>query len=203
MINSPNHIFSEKALNDLKLINRAIDDDETAYTIIMTQYKESVYYMLLKMVGNKSDAEDLTMETFTKAFAKIKQYAPTHAFSTWLFKIASNTSIDFLRKRKELLMSIDKIETSDDGEGKYSFELNCPNENPEKALITKQKKEYTRLAINKLKPDFKILIEMRYFEELTYEEIASKTELPLGTVKARIFRAKEMLHKIIEGSGKD
>jgi RNA polymerase sigma factor (sigma-70 family) len=198
MFELPNNQFSDKAMQDLYLIKRALEDnDQEAYTAIVEHYKESVFFMLLKMVGNRDDAEDLTMETFSKAFSKLAQYTPTHAFSTWLFKIATNNCIDFIRKKKEVMFSIDKTDY-DETNNSRSITLNCPNADPEKALIKKQKQEQTRKAILKLKPIYKTLIELRYFQELSYEEIAEVTQFPLGTVKAQIFRAKEMLLKIMK-----
>ena len=106
-------VHSDKAKYDMDLVQKAIDGDQHAYGELMARYKDSIYFMLLKMVNNKSDAEDLTIEAFGKAFKNIKQYSPNYAFSTWLFKIASNNGIDFLRKKRNIIVSID-----DDGNDK-------------------------------------------------------------------------------------
>lgn len=97
----PNENLSTKAVHDFKLIRLALDNsDQKAYAELMGRYRDSVYYMLLKMVNNKDDADDLTIEAFGKAFKSLHQYTPNYAFSTWLFKIASNNAIDFIRKKK-------------------------------------------------------------------------------------------------------
>ncbi|MGM0408425.1 MAG: sigma-70 family RNA polymerase sigma factor, partial [Bacteroidota bacterium] len=106
--------LSEKAKHDYKLVRLAVKGDEKAYAELLGRYKDAIYYMLLKMVNNKSDAEDLTIEAFGKAFKNLAQYTPNYAFSTWLFKIATNNCIDFIRKKKANLISLDH--TSDDQE---------------------------------------------------------------------------------------
>ncbi|NMD01463.1 MAG: sigma-70 family RNA polymerase sigma factor, partial [Bacteroidales bacterium] len=102
---SPN--LSNKALQDYVLVQQAIKGDEKSFAELMGRYRDSIYFMLLKMVANKVDAEDLTIEAFTKAFRNLSQYSPSFAFSTWLFKIATNNCIDFLRKKKTDIISID------------------------------------------------------------------------------------------------
>jgi len=92
--------LSEKALQDYELVKKALKGDEKAFARLLSRYKDTIYFMLLKMLNNRSDAEDLTLEAFGKAFKNLHQYSPTYAFSTWLFKIASNNCIDFLRKKK-------------------------------------------------------------------------------------------------------
>src|SRR6187200_3256750 len=109
--------LSEKAQVDYKLVQLAVKGDQKAYAELMSLYKDSIYFMLLKMVNNRDDADDLTIEAFGRAFKNIKQYTPDYAFSTWLFKIATNNCIDFIRKKKKQTMSIDKsIEMNDGGE---------------------------------------------------------------------------------------
>ncbi len=101
--------LSVKAVYDYNLIRIALDNgDQKAYAELMGRYRDSVYFMLLKMVNNKDDADDLTIEAFGKAFKRLSQYAPTYAFSTWLFKIATNNCIDFIRRKKVIIYSLDK-----------------------------------------------------------------------------------------------
>ena len=109
--------LTEKGQYDYKLVLLAVEHgDQRAYAELMGRYKESVYFMLLKMVNNKDDADDLTIEAFGKAFNRLAQYTPNFAFSTWLFKIASNNSIDFIRKKRIKVTSMDTGYTTDDGE---------------------------------------------------------------------------------------
>lgn len=187
--------FSAKAKKDYELVQRALKNEEDAYEKLMSRYKDSIYFMLLKMVNNKADAEDLTLEAFGKAFMRLEQYSPKYAFSTWLFRIASNNCIDHLRKKKMKTTSIDQ---SEDDEGIATIFLTSPNLNPEQEAIRKQKMKMMRELVEKLKPQYKMLIELRYFQDLSYDEIAVKLEIPLGTVKAQLFRARTVLKDIIK-----
>ena len=163
----------------------------------MDRYKDSIYFMLLKMVNNKDDAEDLTIEAFGKAFNSLKQYTPNYAFSTWLFKIASNNCIDFLRKKKKKIMSIDNSIENKDGD-EIAIELKSDARTPEQETIRDQKIEVMRTYVKKLKPRYETLVEMRYFKEMSYEEISTELGLPLGTVKAQLFRAREFLYNLMK-----
>ncbi|MGZ4158162.1 MAG: RNA polymerase sigma factor, partial [Bacteroidia bacterium] len=185
--------LSVKAVHDYHLIRAALDKgDQKAYAELMGRYRDSVYFMLLKMVNNKDDADDLTIEAFGKAFKRLSQYTPNYAFSTWLFKIASNNCIDFIRRKKMITFSIDRTFENDEG-GEMSMDIKAEGLNPEENMVKKQKVKHMREVVEKLKPRYRILVEMRYFDELSYEEIAEKLELPLGTVKAQLFRAREFL----------
>jgi len=190
--------LSEKALQDYELVKKALQGDEKAFARLLSRYKDTIYFMLLKMLNNRSDAEDLTLEAFGKAFKNLHQYSPTYAFSTWLFKIASNNCIDFLRKKKGIMISLEndneRIEISE------TARLKSKDLNPEEKLIRKQKAILLRKVVRRLKPHYQTLVELRYFNELSYEEIAKELHLPLGTVKAQLFRARQMLFKLIEST---
>ncbi len=188
--------LSDKARHDFDLVQAALAGDENAFARLLGRYKDAIYFMLLKMVNNKSDAEDLTLEAFGKAFKNLHQYSPNYAFSTWLFKIASNNCIDFLRKKKGITIN---IETSpENSEMDLPSKLRSKDPDPEEKLIRKQKAILMRRVVRKLKPRYQTLVEYRYFREMSYEEIAKELNLPLGTVKAQLFRAREMLFKLIE-----
>jgi RNA polymerase sigma-70 factor (ECF subfamily) len=163
------------------------------------RYRDAIYFMLLKMVNNKIDAEDLTIEAFGKAFRNLNQYSPNFAFSTWLFKIASNNCIDFLRKKKSDVVSLDSggAENSEQ-DGTMPIAANVLD--PEEELIKDQKNNVMRVIVNKLKPRYRKLIELRYFKEYSYEEISAELDLPIGTVKAQLFRARELLFNILKNS---
>lgn len=192
--------LTDKALRDYKLIQMAVDlGDQKAYAELMNNYKDSIYFMLLKMTNNSDDADDLTIEAFGKAFKKLHQYTPDYAFSTWLFKIASNNCIDYIRKKKKMTFSIDKTYENEDGtEMAHNIPAQVPD--PEEHFIKKQKIKLMRDIVEKLKPRYRTLVEMRYFRELSYEEIAGEMQLPLGTVKAQLFRAREFLYNILKDS---
>lgn len=189
--------LSEKGERDLAIVSRAKDGDQAAFAELMTRYREPVYYMLLKMIKNTDDAEDLTIEAFGKAFNRIHQYTPNYAFSTWLFKIASNNCIDFIRKKRVSLTSMDHAYTNEDGES-VGMQIKSGTPDPEETFIKQQKVKTMREIVDKLKPRYKELIIKRYFEELTYEEISVELDLPLGTVKAQLFRAREFLANVMK-----
>lgn len=191
--------LSPKAQHDYKLVRRCVDHgDQNAYAELMQRYRESIYFMLLKMVNNSDDADDLTIEAFGKAFNRLKQYHPSYAFSTWMFKIASNNCIDFIRKeRKKRTMSIDTGMTNDDGEN-VTYDIESEGRDPEEELIRDQKIKAMREVVEKLKPRYKELVMLRYFKEYSYEEIAVELNLPLGTVKAQLFRAREFLSNLMK-----
>lgn len=192
------HKLSNRAEVDYELVIKARDKgDQQAYAALMNKYREPLYYMLLKMTGCTTDAEDLTIEAFGKAFKSIDSYTPDFAFSTWLFRIATNNCIDFIRKKRAPTVSMDNLYTDIDGE---NVAINIPSENldPEEIIIDRQKKETMREIVAKLKPHYKILIELRYFDEKTYDEIAEQLQIPIGTVKAKLFRAREFLSQMIK-----
>ena len=192
--------LSDKAVKDYKLVCRALNDgDQKAYAELMSRYKDSIYYMLLKMVNNRDDAEDLTIEAFGKAFKNIKQYTPDYAFSTWLFKIATNNCIDFIRKKRKMLMAIDRGIENEDGQ-EITLEVRSDGPGPDDFLMKKQRKETMKDVVDKLKPRYRKLVELRYYQELSYEEIALELSLPLGTVKAQLFRAREFLYQIMKNT---
>ncbi|MCX6271125.1 MAG: sigma-70 family RNA polymerase sigma factor [Bacteroidetes bacterium] len=193
--------LTEKAIRDYKLVHLALKNgDQGAYAELMQHYRDSLYFMLLKMTNDATDAEDLTIEAFGKAFKNLHQYTPDYAFSTWLFKIASNNCIDFIRKKKKNTFSLDKSYLDDEEGENLTSQLQSSTLDPEENYIKKQKIKLMRQVVEKLKPHYRNLIEMRYFQELSYEEIATELNLPLGTVKAQLFRAREFLYNILKNS---
>lgn len=200
-IDDPQH--SDKALVDIELVEKARAGDQAAFARLLARYRDSIYFMLLKMVGNKSDAEDLTIEAFGKAFRNIDLYSSSFAFSTWLFKIASNNGIDFLRRKRGRLVSLD-AETADetaDANATPRIAVTDDAPDPSEAMIRRQTAEKVRQVVAQLKPRYQTLINMRYFQELSYEEIAQQLELPIGTVKAQLYRSRELLFNILKAEG--
>lgn len=190
--------FSAKALEDFQLIDRAVqDNDEQAYARLMQRYKRPVYHMILKMVRNVDDAEDLTIESFAKAFKSLHKFKKDFTFSTWLFRIATNNTIDFIRRKKLNTLSISSAYTDSEGEA-VSIEVEDENLNPQEQAIKLQKEELMQIFVDKLPPKYQKLVRLRYFEELSYEEIAQELEAPLGTVKAQLHRARELLFEMMK-----
>lgn len=192
---SPN--LSDKAQHDFMLVQKAREGDQKAYAELLGRYRDAIYFMLLKMVNNPSDAEDLTIEAFGKAFKNIGQYTPNFAFSTWLFKIATNNCIDFIRKKRAATISLDQ---SNDDPNTTTVTIQSDTPDPEAHMINSQKVKLLREVVNKLKPRYRTLVELRYFKEYSYEEISQELELPIGTVKAQLFRARELLFNILKST---
>ncbi len=191
--------LTEKGIRDYKLVIKAVEDgDQKAYAELMKNYRDSLYFMLLKMTNNPNDADDLTIEAFGKAFKNLKQYTPDYAFSTWLFKIASNNCIDFIRRKKKHTFSMNEGYKEENDE--LANRLPSHTLDPEEKVIKNQKVKLMHEVVDKLKPHYKTLIELRYFKEYSYEEISQELDLPLGTVKAQLFRAREFLYNILKNA---
>ena len=189
--------FSAKALKDFDLIGKAKQGDEKAYAELMKRYKKSVYHTLLKMVRNVDDAEDLTIEAFAKAFRNLEKFDPKFTFSTWLFRVATNNCIDFIRRKRIETTSISSTYTDDNGSD-VGMDLRDGNPNPQEDVIKGQRIELVKSIVTKLPPRYQTLVTLRYFQELSYEEIAKELDAPLGTVKAQLHRARELLYDLVK-----
>ncbi|MBS1558216.1 MAG: sigma-70 family RNA polymerase sigma factor [Bacteroidetes bacterium] len=190
--------FSSKAIEDFKLIDRAVAGDDKAYAKLLQRYKRSVYHTILKMVRNVDDAEDLTMEAFSKAFRSLHRFKRDFTFSTWLFRIATNNTIDYIRKKKLNTLSIENMYTDDDGQSVGIDVQDKENLNPQEEAIRAQKEELIQVFVNMLPGKYQRLVRLRYFNELSYEEIAQELDAPLGTVKAQLHRARELLYDLVK-----
>ena len=191
--------LTEKGKRDLKLINRALEDgDPKAYNELMKLYRDPLYFMLYEKVGDQELAKDLTIESLGKAFKKLHLYTPNYAFSTWLYTVARNHCIDYLRKNKLPTISIDRMMLDEDGK-RNTFDLISKDLNPEQVMEKKQRIAILRQIVNQLKPKYRDLVKLRYFKELSYDEIAEHLDVPLGTVKAQLHRSREQLFKIMSG----
>lgn len=190
--------FSDKALKDFKLIDHAVNEgDEQAFAELMERYKRPVYHMILKMIRNTDDAEDLTIEAFAKAFKNLHKFKKDYTFSTWLFRIATNNTIDFIRKKKLNTFSLNTSFTDDGGES-VTIDVEDKNLNPQEETIKGQKIELVRMFVSKLPPKYQRLVRLRYFDELSYDEIAKTLDAPLGTVKAQLHRARELMYDLVK-----
>lgn len=190
--------FSDKALEDFKLIDQAVvEGDEQAFAMLLERYNRPVYHMVLKMVRNVDDAEDLTIEAFAKAFKNLHKFKKDFTFSTWLFRIATNNAIDFIRKKRLDTMSIDTSYTDDNGQA-VGFDVEDKNLNPQEVAIKSQKIELIQMFVTKLPAKYQRLVRLRYFDEFSYEEIAKELDAPLGTVKAQLHRARELMYDLVK-----
>lgn len=178
---------------DIELIRMALAGDQQGYREILKRYRAPLYNLLFRMVHNKMEAEDLVQEAFIKAFGALSTFNDEYAFSTWLFKIAINNCIDHFRKKRLKTFSLDKPIDAKDGE--IRRELPDVTYQPEYTLLSKEKTLLIEQAIQNLPEKYRVSIILRHTEEKSYEEISQILNIPLGTVKARIFRAREMLKK--------
>ena len=180
-----------------ELIKKAIEGDESAYKNLLENYRGAIYNLLYKMVRNKEETEDLVQEAFMKAFKALPSFNEEYAFSTWLYKIAVNNCIDHMRKKKLQTYSINKPVQSKDGE--LDREFPDTSMSPDKSILSDERASIIETAIDELPENYKTAIILRHSEEKSYEEISKILNIPLGTVKARIFRAREMLKKKLKG----
>ena len=189
---------NEKAQRDYQLVLAAREKgDQRAYADLMRFYREPIYLMLLRMTHNPTDADDLTIDTFGKAFCQLHTYTPSNTFATWLFAIASNNGIDYIRRRHLSTVSLSDITVHNDDDS-YDYPLPSQDANPEEALICSQRGELLRDVVRQLNHRYRTIVEMRYFQELSYDEIAQKLSMPLGTVKNQLRRARQLLAEILK-----
>jgi RNA polymerase sigma factor (sigma-70 family) len=178
---------------DEVLISDALNGEQEAYQELLNRYQKTVFHIVVKIIRNSDDAQDLVQETFMRAFNTLESYRSEFRFSTWLCKIAANCSIDYLRKKKIKAYSMDKpFETKN---GTVEVEIEDKGANPEETLLRKQQMISIEEAIESLPPKYKQVIIYRHHDDKSYEEISRIMSIPIGTVKARIFRARELLKK--------
>src|SRR5688500_14123828 len=189
--------FSDKAIEAFSLIDISVSGDDADYGRLLQRYKRAVYHVIVKMVSNVVDAADLTIESFAKAFRSLHRFKKDFTFSTWLFRIATNNTIDFIRKKKLNTLSIENTFTDDDGQS-VSIDVEDENLDPQEETIKAQKSELIQIFVDKLPPKYQKLVRLRYFHELSYEEIAEELDAPLGTVKAQLHRARELMFEMVK-----
>ncbi|HOJ05350.1 MAG TPA: sigma-70 family RNA polymerase sigma factor [Bacteroidota bacterium] len=197
MYQTPDERREQSRIEDKALIAAALAGEQDAFKRLMKKYHNAITHLVIRMVGSGDDVEDLTQEAFIKAFNSLASFNEEFAFSTWLYKIATNNCIDYLRKRKLRTISIDRpLQTSD---GEQHYEIPDDSHLPDKPILQRQQTNTIQSAIEALPEKYRLVIVMRHQEEKSYEEIAEQLDLPLGTVKAHIFRAREMLYKQLRG----
>ncbi len=177
------------------LIQDALAGNQQAYAEIVNRYKDQIYHLIFRMVKDNAQADDLTQETFIKAFNALASFNSEYAFSTWLYKIAANNCIDFFRKKKLQTYSLNSPIKAKDGDIQRDFPDST--QEPESGLISKEQTNQIKSAIEKLPKKYREAILLRHINDKSYEEIAEHLDIPLGTVKVRIFRAREMLKKML------
>ncbi|MBO6574288.1 MAG: sigma-70 family RNA polymerase sigma factor [Rhodothermales bacterium] len=190
---NPQTTPSQSSEQDRELVAAALSGRQSAYQELMEKYKGALTRHVQRMVRSSTEIDDLVQECFIKAFSALKSYSSDYAFSTWLYKIATNHTIDYLRKKRLQTFSIDRpIQTKD---GEVEYEIPDTDYRPDRHIVQDQRRELIQEAIDALPPKYHTVIVMRHQQEKSYEEIARELDLPLGTVKAHIFRARALLYK--------
>lgn len=190
--------FQERSPEMYKKVMLAKEGDQKAMAFLLERYKKSLLSMILKMVRNLDDAEDLTIEVFEKAFRNLYRFDATYAFSTWLFRIGTNHTIDFLRQKRLRTTSIHG-EISDGRGDTFSIDIASRDSDPQELLLRKQSHENLREIVAQLPAMYQALIRMKYFEEMSLEEIQKEINIPINTIKIRLFRARNLIMGILEG----
>jgi RNA polymerase sigma factor (sigma-70 family) len=175
------------------LIQEALKGDQKAFRSLVSRHQASVYHIIVRMVRDKELADDLVQETFMKAFSSLRSYRSEYRFSTWLYKIAANSSIDHLRKKRIQALSLDA--PVDTGDGQVGIEVPDYTYHPDEEMVRREQSVSIAEAIAALPEKYRRVIIARHQEDKSYEEIAAELKVPVGTVKARIFRARELLKK--------
>jgi RNA polymerase sigma-70 factor (ECF subfamily) len=186
---------------DQELVRKALNKEQKAYSRLLSRYHDNIFYYILKMVGDKTHADDLTLESFDKAFQNLNKYDEQYAFSTWLYKIAKNCTIDFVRKRKLNSLHISYGPDEESSINENTLYSGTPN--PEENMIQQQEELRLMKYIESMKPKYRKLIELRYIKEYAYEEISEELNIPIGTVKVQLFRAKNILAEMLLASSDD
>ena len=174
-------------------IKRAKENDQKAFNFLLDTYWDDVYGFQLKRIQNENDAEDITIQTFSRAFDRIETFDENYKFKTWLITISKNIHIDLLRKEKN---SISQVISNDD---KSVYQILDESPSPEDELIIEQHLVKLLRDIKKLKPHYQEIINLRYFQELSYKEISIQLKEPINNVKVKLLRAKKLLAEIIQG----
>ena len=187
-------------MTDAELVQSALAGSEEAYADLLRRYERPVFTLVLRMVRDRSAAEDLAQEAFLKAFDRLATYDPERKFSSWLFKIAHNTAIDRLRRREVHTVSLDEPVGEEPDAPLRAVEdtaAETPEQAAERAALSRA---FTRV-VGRLRPEYRQVVLLRYQAGLEYGEIAEETGFPLGTVKTYLHRARKELAELLESEG--
>jgi len=185
--------------DDTEILQRCREGDERAYREIIQRYQRRVFSLAFRVVRRTEDAEDVTQETFVRMFRAIDRYDPARPFAAWLFTIASRLCIDHLRRRRVRPISL--FQRDPETQEERTIEVVDPGLKPDEETSRLEEERHTRELIDSLPPHYRIVVMLRHQQDLSYEEIAEAMKLPLGTVKARIHRARALLKQRLEGEG--
>lgn len=191
-----NEDFQRSAAEDVATVRHILNGEGDVFHILEKKYRRLITSLIRKMIRNDSDVEDLVQEAFIKAYIGLSSYQPEFPFSAWLYRIASNTCIDFLRKRRVQTISIDAPITADDGE--MHIEIPDTSYLADAHIFAEERRQLLRQALENLPEKYLRVMKMRHDEELEYQDIADRLEIPIGTVKALIFRARKRMYDALK-----
>ncbi|MCX7736049.1 MAG: sigma-70 family RNA polymerase sigma factor [Candidatus Kapabacteria bacterium] len=183
--------YNQGQEDDKKIIKIILDGNKSAFSLLQKKYKPLITSLIRKMIKNEDDVQDLVQETFIKTYNSLDKYQETYPFSSWLFKLASNHCIDFLRKKRLTTISLQFQNSESDEEQEYEI---VDNSNmPDSEILSNERTIIIKEAISQLPDNYQLIIHLRHEEELDYQEISERMNIPLGTVKAHLFRARKIL----------
>ncbi|MBW3563245.1 MAG: sigma-70 family RNA polymerase sigma factor [Acidobacteria bacterium] len=192
----PELISRQEETEDRELVAATLDGDQDAFTLLVQRYERRIVNYVRRIIRRHEDAHDLAQDIFIKVYMALDRYDPKYEFSTWLFRIAQNAAIDVVRKKGIIEESL--VRPGRDGEGEQEMDVEGEEVSPYRSLSNKQMAAAMELAIERLPDDYRDLIDLRHFGELSYEEIAAVKGMPLGTVKNKLFRARNVLKGELE-----
>jgi RNA polymerase sigma-70 factor, ECF subfamily len=185
------------SLSDAELISTAISGREASFEEIVRRYQRPIVSYIYRMLGNQDSALDVSQEVFIKVYNSLSKYSPEYKFSTWIYKIAHNAAIDFIRRNSHYTQSLE-LENED---GTFEFQIESKRPTPEQERERTEWRTEIEGVVNRLPNGYKELILLRHSQDMSYDEIAEITNLPLGTVKNRLFRAREMMREMFVEKG--
>jgi RNA polymerase sigma-70 factor (ECF subfamily) len=184
-------------VDDRELVRRTLDGDPRAFAVLVERYQRGLYNLAWRMVRDRETARDLTQDIFVRVHRSLNKYDPVYPFTSWIYRVGSNLCIDWIRKRKLDTVSLDAPVSVGDGET-VTREIEDPTMDPARDAERSERGTRVAAALAKLPPNHRLVLELRHQRELSYDEIALALDVPLGTVKARIHRAREAFRKILE-----
>lgn len=193
-----NNKTSIKDIDEREIIRLILNGDKNYFKLIQKKYYSLIYNLIRKIIKDEDDIDDLVQETFIKVYNALPNYQFNFNFSSWIFKIASNNCIDFIRRKKLNFVYIDK--TNEDEEDEFKFDIKDPSLTPEEQLQNKERSQILKEAIKKLPKNYQQVLYLRHEEELDYKEISERLNIPLGTVKIHLFRARKQLLDILKNN---
>lgn len=188
--------MNDPKADDADVVRRILAGEDHLYEVLVDRYKNRLFRFISRYTNDAEDARDVAQEVFVKVYGALDSYDPRYRFSTWLFRIAGNAAIDHLRRRKMKTVS---LEVPDDGGEGGSKTLDLPDLKPDpfEDLARQRLRKALDAAIERLPDDYRELISLRHYGEMPYEEIAELKGMPLGTVKNKLFRARQALRDLL------